>query len=288
MVRRCELKEDDPERKFKARYVFEGSWVRGERGDHAKFSELSSNPATLEAPKATDAYGLLPGHDIEQSDAEQAYCQTTLGLSLDRGGDASAGAETWARLPRGFLPADWPGHTMRDPVVPLALALYGHPDSGGYWEMHSEDHLLYVGFEVVENWRSVYYHPRLRLLLMVYVDDFKMSGPKQTLAGGWKLTRGTNSTPGLKIVEPGPFGKCLGCVHRVVAVSVDGRKVRGMEYDCCDFMRSCVEAYRVAVGNPDLKLRKVATPCLPPEPGRVSSDRGWEASGEASLEGEWG
>src|ERR1051326_1284206 len=39
------------------------------------------------------------------------------------------------------------------PVVRLVLALYGHPDSGGYWEKHPEKHLKSVGFNEVPNWR---------------------------------------------------------------------------------------------------------------------------------------
>eukprot|EP00972_Heterocapsa_arctica_P025538 3759700-Heterocapsa_arctica.AAC.1 len=41
--------------------------------------ELSSCPATLEAAKSVDAFGLLPGHDVEQCDAQQAYVQSKLG-----------------------------------------------------------------------------------------------------------------------------------------------------------------------------------------------------------------
>jgi hypothetical protein len=40
------------------------------------FQELSSCPATLEAAKTADAYGLCPGHNVEQADAEQAYSNT--------------------------------------------------------------------------------------------------------------------------------------------------------------------------------------------------------------------
>ena len=66
---------------------------------------------------------------------------------------------------------------MKDPVVPLKLALYGHPDSGGIWERHCETELKKVGFEAVltDIWKSVFYHPTRKLLLVVYVDDFKLA-----------------------------------------------------------------------------------------------------------------
>ncbi len=84
------------------------------------FEELSSNPATTEAAKAADCYGLVPDHEVWQADAERAYTQSKLG-----------GVTTWVRLPPEQWPASWAG--MHDPVCKLVFALYGHPDSGGYW-----------------------------------------------------------------------------------------------------------------------------------------------------------
>ena len=62
--------------------------VRDQDGNWAIFQELGSNLATMEGARAADAYGLMPGHDVEQSDAEQAYTQAWL-----------TGTETWVRLP---------------------------------------------------------------------------------------------------------------------------------------------------------------------------------------------
>ena len=112
-----ELPPNDPNRKFKGRVVFEGNRVQDESWNAALFQELGSSPATMEAGKACDAYGLAPGHDAEQADAEQAYIQSRLG------GDTP----TWVRLPRERQPASWSKY--RHPVCPLILALYGHPDS---------------------------------------------------------------------------------------------------------------------------------------------------------------
>jgi hypothetical protein len=49
---------------------------------------MSSAPASMEASKACDAFGLLPGHATQQCDAEQAYIQSKL-----------EGAPTWVRMP---------------------------------------------------------------------------------------------------------------------------------------------------------------------------------------------
>ena len=115
-----ELPAGDPLRKFKGRTVFQGNNVRDENADAALFSELGSSPATMEAGKVLDAYGHAPGNGCQQADGKQAYTQTTL-----------KGTETWVRLPRDRWPKEWVGK-YEDPVVRLHLALYGHPDSGGF------------------------------------------------------------------------------------------------------------------------------------------------------------
>ena len=70
-------------------------------------------------------------------------------------------------LPRDKWPEAWIKAGYVKPVVPLRLALYGHPDSGGYWEKHCEEHVMSVGFQRVAEWRSCFYHPDLKLFLVV-------------------------------------------------------------------------------------------------------------------------
>ena len=64
--------------------------------------------------------------------------------------------------------------------MPMILALYGHSDSGGYWDEHCNAALLDAGFAPVPEWPSMYYQPRLELLLSVYVDDFKWPARRRT------------------------------------------------------------------------------------------------------------
>jgi hypothetical protein len=132
-----ELPLGHPERKFKGRSVYQGNQVRDEYGRQAVFEDLGSSPAAMESGKLLDGYGLLEGHDCQIADAIQAYVQTTLKCK----------AETWVRLPKNRQPKSWAN--MRDPVVPLKLALYGHPESGGWWERHLESHLVANGWKAV-------------------------------------------------------------------------------------------------------------------------------------------
>lgn len=243
-----EQPKDSPHRKFKGRSVFQGNNVRGENADVAIFGEMSSSPATMEAGKAVDYYGLFPGHNIEQADAEQAYTQARL-----------KGIPTWVELPRERWPAHWV--EMKRPCCLLDLALYGHPDSGGHWENHCEGRVVSQGFIKIPGWLSCYFHPELKLFLVIYVDDFKLAGPKENLAKGWSLIRGLNKE-GIRMDEPTPLDRYLGCHHIISEQVVDERPVRMITYDMGDFLASCVDRYVELANIPRTKLKKVATPYL--------------------------
>ena len=50
-------------------------------------------------------------------------------------------------------------------------------------------------------------HGELKLILSVYVDDFKLVGKKENLKEGWRLITGS----GLVLDPPTPLGDYLGC-----------------------------------------------------------------------------
>ena len=125
-----ELPEGHSGRKYTSRFVYDGADVTDDNRQVAMFNELSSHPATMEGSKATDAYGLMPGHSIEGCDAEQAYTQTDIGNLIPTHIECEKEeVTTWRRLPRANWPPEWEG--MVDPVVIMVRALYGHPDAGG-------------------------------------------------------------------------------------------------------------------------------------------------------------
>jgi len=103
----------------------------------------------------------------------------------------------------------------------MILALYGHPDAGGYWEQHCHKALLLGGWTLIKNgsWKSVYWHNALKLVLVVYVDDFKMAGPKESLAKGWKLITDIGR---IKMEPPTAVGRYLGCEHHIIEVEIEG------------------------------------------------------------------
>ena len=136
-------------RKYKGRVVFLGDQVKDQNDNVAFFQELSSSPATIAASRMGDMYGLFAGHTTQLSDATSAYTQAKL-----------EGTKTWVSLPRERWPEAWKKRTWTSyPVCPLDYALYGHPDSGGYWEKHCDAHLTKVGWTKASGiWPSTYGH----------------------------------------------------------------------------------------------------------------------------------
>ena len=93
---------------------------------------------------------------------------------------------------------------------------------------------------------------------MVYVDDFKMSGPIENMNKGWELVRTS-----IKTDEPSPPDECLGCNHvNFKEVSTNGDKVRQMVYDMEQFMVQCVETYLTAANKARDSFKYAATPFL--------------------------
>ena len=137
------------------------------------------------------------------------------------------------------------------------MALYGHPEAGGYWEQHCEEQVLEAGFSLAcEEWPGCYWHEELKCFLVVYVDDMKMSGPKANLAEAWTRLR-----KNLKMDDPEPSGRYLGCEHEIKKVSVDGKSYTTMTYNMEEFLDSCLAKYtEVAGGN--VKFKHVPTPFL--------------------------
>ena len=102
-----ELPDDDPQKKYKGRFVLQGNDVLDELGVEAEFEELGTNPSNMESSRFVDFYGLLDGHSIETNEGMQAYTQ-------DEFKDVTI--ETWLRLDRDFRPTH--SDNYRDPVVP--------------------------------------------------------------------------------------------------------------------------------------------------------------------------
>jgi hypothetical protein len=193
-----ETEKEEWLREYKGHVVFRGNDVVDENWDDAMLQELGSAPATMVAAKFCDLSSLLRNHVNENADATQACTQSLLG-----------GTETWVSLPREEWPESW--KHMRRPVCLFVKALYGHLTRGTMKD---------CGFGPVapadRAWRSCCFSPSLKCYMIVYVDDFKISGPREGVKEAWRLIRGENPhTKERDVVldEPTPAGKFLGCNH---------------------------------------------------------------------------
>ena len=241
-----QLPVGDPKRKFKGRGVLLGNQVKNQSFEAAMFQDLGNSPASFEASRWADFLGCHDGWDVQMADAVQAYIQATL-----------RGTPCWIELPPEAVPSECRWDKYRRPVVPLRKALYGHPDAGTFWEQHCDESVRAVGFEPIgEEWPSVYIHEKLQLVLVVYVDDFKMAGPQKNLAQGWSMLRTR-----LKIEPETGLDMYLGCNQSKGNVTLgNGHRVTTVTYDMEQFLRSCVDRYLEVAG--DVKLNKVVTPEL--------------------------
>ena len=140
------------------------------------------------------------------------------------------------------------------------MNLYGHPTAGNTWGDDCHDRLVKCNFYLVaEEFPGLYMHKTfLHIVLVLYVDDFRMSGPKANLPKVWsRLRTGPNA---LTLDDPKPPDRELGCYHRRFETTVNGAPVRAMEYDMRDFMRSCVEKYLEVTETDEKSLKRDETP----------------------------
>ena len=251
-----QLPAGSPSRKFKGRGVLLGNQVKNQFWEAAFFQDLGNSPATFEASRWADFYGCLPGHNVKLADAIQAYIQAKL-----------TGPPCWVELPEDAWPDDVNFKKFRRPVVRLVKALYGHPDSGTMWEQHCDQKVRELDFiPVGEEWPSMYFHKKLKLLLVIYVDDLKLAGPEENLTKGWEMLRSK-----LNIEPETDLGLYLGCILRKGSSKLhDGTPVSTMTYDMEGLLKLSVEKYLDIVGK-DTKLKNVSTPSLPEETKRHKS-----------------
>ena len=230
----AEFPAGDSRRKFKYRIVFRGNDVKDQNWDVALFQEMASTPTTLEASRYSDLLSTFEGNSMEGRDVEQAYLQAAL-----------EGPDTYIQLPKELWSDEM--HRMRCPVVKLEKALYGHKNSGAFWQAYCDEKCRAAGFYAFsENWPCVYWSDELELLLIVYVDDMKLSGKSSNMKTAWdRLGQGIN------LVQPTGDGdgvlNFLGCEHRSSVRYVAGCKIKTVEWDAISSLRRCIAKYEEAV-----------------------------------------
>ena len=266
---------------MRARTVFLGDNVKDTWFNEAEMEGLGAAVPAMEDSRAIDAQALQPGYILTLSDADSAYLQAWLASKF----------ETWAELPEEYWLPEWEGKYEK-PVCPLVLALYGHEDSGGYWEEKSYSDIISCGWTKVEGRRGVFRKEAEGATLMVYVDDFKMAckaGDKDKL---WdplmkliRLSPPTESTRYLgcyterfsaELSQFAPLMQTLPCQWRRVdeagekstkpvpwKCSDPRKRVQGVVYDMSQYLlTNVVDKYCTIAGITRDKLKFAATPFL--------------------------
>ena len=149
---------------MRARTVLLGNDVRDTWYQEAEMEGLGAAVPAMEDSRTIDAQSLRPGYACYAADAESAYQQAWLGGKY----------EVWVEIPEEYWLPGWEGKYTH-PCCRLILALYGHEDSGGYWEEKSYADIVRCGWERVEGRRGVFLHKPKQATLMCYVDDFKIA-----------------------------------------------------------------------------------------------------------------
>ena len=92
---------------------------------------------------------------------------------------------------------------------------------------------------------------------MIYVDDFKLSGPSENLEQGWKLLQ-----EDITIEAPQPIGRFLGCIHEMGTFKLPtGKLATSVSYNMEGFLIQCCDKYSELAGG-QVRFKKVATPFL--------------------------
>ena len=125
------------------------------------------------------------------------------------------------------------------------------------WEQHCHTAVQKVGFKPLgDEWPSLYFHPDLKLLLVIYVDDLKMAGPTANLPKGWKMLRQE-----LRLEDETPLGLCLGCrISKGEATLHDKTKVQTVTYDMETYLEMTVNKYCDVRGFDSSKFKTVPSP----------------------------
>ncbi|CAE7218058.1 unnamed protein product [Symbiodinium sp. KB8] len=192
--------------------------------------------------------GVLLGDQVKDQNMEAALFQD-LGNS-----PATFDASRWADY-YGCLPGN--DVQMADAIQAYIQALYGHPDAGTMWEQHCHTAVQKVGFKPLgDEWPSLYFHPEMKLLLVIYVDDLKMAGPQAQLPKGWSMLRKE-----LRLEEEAPLGLYLGCcISKGEAVLHDKTPVRTVTYDMETYLDMTVKKYCDVTRFDPSKFKTVPSP----------------------------
>ena len=101
--------------------------------------------------------------------------------------------------------------------------------------------------------------PWEKLFLMVYADDFKLSGPVKAVTQMWKTFAEMPTDKRIILGKATELDQFLGCKHEHVEKTVNGRLIRGTVYNMQQFLVQGLADYEKLAGK-DFKIEHADTP----------------------------
>ena len=85
-------------------------------------------------------------------------------------------------------------------MVPMLLALYGHPDSGGIWEQHLNSCVVKQGWKQIlpDIWHSIFHHQELNCLLVATLMTSRWQDLQRTFQKLGQLSKQQLTSASLK------------------------------------------------------------------------------------------
>lgn len=146
---------------------------------------MGSEVAALEQVRLLDAYATLNKFEIETVDLESAYLQAAWPDGVPKH-YVTIPKHLWHLLPESHQPQ----HGNDFPVWRMDRAGYGHPASGHIWNDKLSSWLENNDWESARDGdESRCLFRKGNLLLATYVDDLKVTGPKDEMAAFWNHLR---------------------------------------------------------------------------------------------------
>ena len=123
------------------------------------FQEMATTPTTLEASRYSDLLECFPGNSVEGRDVRQTYLPAEM-----------EGTPTYVVLPKELWTPEM--HKTRCPVCRLEKTLYGHKNSGAYWQKFCNKQCLKVGFRPIsDNWPCAYWNEEKQQFLKLCIQN---------------------------------------------------------------------------------------------------------------------
>ena len=146
-------------------------------------------------------------------------------------------------------------------MVPLELALFGHPEAGSIWEDHSEDKFTnHCDWESHAQFNSVFRHPETDSIMTSYVDDFEIEALPEVSKILWKDIEKHIQFKYQPEYWEDQGVQHLGCRHKVTRIKdKDGHMTTTYTSDMTKYVENMCNNFEDKFG---VKLKGAATPFL--------------------------